>query len=969
MKKLLIKRNEAGITLIALISTVIIMLILAGVSISGLTSDGGLFEKTSYAKELFNFSQIREGIELYDIFNIDNGRELPVGNNVTLNELNNNQKLKREIGYYRVYMMTGERPVLPQDFSGDFIETPSGIADLYYLDADKLGINIKENYIYDVVNGEIYNTNGIKLKGKVAYSESGMKEIMNSEYVPSFVEQIVMPASPASNTGAGYDFRFANIATIDTNLYKIYNNGDVYAIGERGVLLNSSEEEIESLSIDKWEEIKFNNLIDGFNKINIGSQIYRYSQILINDLGEAYVSGENGRNFTNKFGLSQDVLETYSTTGLNKLDFPHGKIKRIFTGDDTTFIITEDNKLYACGINNNGQLGIGNDTNTEEYQEVQGITEVEKIKNIHTYNELRNIIIELEDNRYYFSGSNYYCEIGDGRSSSYKTNTFVQIWNSGESDIDQDIKKLVLLCYGAIILKNDGTLLLASSYSRFQLTDFIGTDTTKFRTLENAGEKNVTDAIPHYGIGFVIEKTINGEKVYYGYSYSSPQNIGIGEKDFSVEEKKLYEIVLPTELKNEGVKEFNNVCGRKGLMFISNAGNVYYTGEGGYSGIEGQTSRVLTVTKLPINNIDSFYKMDTNYGLTYAYLQGKDGKIYTIQNPLVQLGNPKYNYTFKNIMSNVKQIAVTEGRIAYLTNDKKLYVAGNNKSVLGLGTNETSKQINPVEVIDTNISNRVKQVYMATNFYVLTDDNRLYGTGAAGTSGNASPGWSEQTFQTSFVEILSDVEGFYTVSDRKIAYNQEKVWIWYGGRTWGTSYNTPYEILLSSISSSLVNNVKDVVCNIDGYVILTKDGQVWSRGSIPYSGTTANHSNFKQIPQSSFDNKKVVKVVTTGGDKRPFIALTEDGKLYGWGNDSSILGLGITSAVAQNTPTVLPIDNVADIIATYSGFIVTKKNGEVWATGINASGIFGRWINTTPRYARTINQTAYVWVRCPALEK
>ena len=82
-------KNKKGITLIALIASVIIMLILAGVSISGLTSDGGLFEKTSYAKELFNFSQIREGIELYDIFNIDNGRELPVGNNVTLNELNN----------------------------------------------------------------------------------------------------------------------------------------------------------------------------------------------------------------------------------------------------------------------------------------------------------------------------------------------------------------------------------------------------------------------------------------------------------------------------------------------------------------------------------------------------------------------------------------------------------------------------------------------------------------------------------------------------------------------------------------------------------------------------------------------------------------------------------------------------------------------------------------------------------------
>ena len=42
------KRNN-GITLIALIITVVIMLILAGVSISVLTDGGGLFDKTEKA--------------------------------------------------------------------------------------------------------------------------------------------------------------------------------------------------------------------------------------------------------------------------------------------------------------------------------------------------------------------------------------------------------------------------------------------------------------------------------------------------------------------------------------------------------------------------------------------------------------------------------------------------------------------------------------------------------------------------------------------------------------------------------------------------------------------------------------------------------------------------------------------------------------------------------------------------------
>ena len=174
--------------------------------------------------------------------------------------------------------------------------------------------------------------------------------------------------------------------------------------------------------------------------------------------GEAYVSGLNGRRFSNKFGLSQEVLETYNRNKLNKLDFKYGKIKRVFTGDDTTFIITEDNKLYAVGINTTGQLGVGTYESTEEYMEVKGIEDVDKIENIHTHNDLQFVIIEMEDNRFYFSGSNSYYIIGDGRSNSFKTNTFVQIWNSGEFDIDQDIKKLSLIYYGTVILKNDGKL-------------------------------------------------------------------------------------------------------------------------------------------------------------------------------------------------------------------------------------------------------------------------------------------------------------------------------------------------------------------------------------------------------------------------------------------------------------------------------------------------------------------------------
>ena len=64
-----ILKNKDGITLIALIITVIVMLILAGVAISVLTDDGGLFEKTRGAAEAYENSAEKEAKQIDDLMN------------------------------------------------------------------------------------------------------------------------------------------------------------------------------------------------------------------------------------------------------------------------------------------------------------------------------------------------------------------------------------------------------------------------------------------------------------------------------------------------------------------------------------------------------------------------------------------------------------------------------------------------------------------------------------------------------------------------------------------------------------------------------------------------------------------------------------------------------------------------------------------------------------------------------------
>ena len=56
--------RQKGITLIALVITVIVMLILAGVAISMTIGENGIFRKASEAKEIHNEQVAREKLEL-----------------------------------------------------------------------------------------------------------------------------------------------------------------------------------------------------------------------------------------------------------------------------------------------------------------------------------------------------------------------------------------------------------------------------------------------------------------------------------------------------------------------------------------------------------------------------------------------------------------------------------------------------------------------------------------------------------------------------------------------------------------------------------------------------------------------------------------------------------------------------------------------------------------------------------------
>lgn len=64
MKKLKTKKGQSGITLIALLITIIVLLILAGVSINLIVGENGIVSKAQQAKEKMDFASVKENIEM-----------------------------------------------------------------------------------------------------------------------------------------------------------------------------------------------------------------------------------------------------------------------------------------------------------------------------------------------------------------------------------------------------------------------------------------------------------------------------------------------------------------------------------------------------------------------------------------------------------------------------------------------------------------------------------------------------------------------------------------------------------------------------------------------------------------------------------------------------------------------------------------------------------------------------------------
>jgi len=168
---------------------------------------------------------------------------------------------------------------------------------------------------------------------------------------------------------------------------------------------------------------------------------------------------------------------------------------------------------------------------------------------------------------------------------------------------------------------------------------------------------------------------------------------------------------------------------------------------------------------------------------------------------------------------------------------------------------------------------------------------------------------------------------------------------------WGGRTTLPRHVP-SPTGSGRLSRVVQVAVGEDNAVALAEDGTVFSWGSYPGQGA-GNTSRFPNLVKDPTGTGPLQGIVSVSAGRLFGMALSKDGKVYAWGwNSDSQTGRG-----AQGNPEPLPalvrrnddgseLSNIVAISAGYAFGLALTADGKVYAWGQNSNGQLGQGART-----------------------
>ena len=900
-------RRETGITLLALVITIIVLLILAGITIGMLTGDNGIITKSEDAKFLSNVRQLEEEIDLYKVGEQQKNKTgidmYPVIQEETMESLDKDEidmELKKKMLEWASTAKNGEIPTMDTiDYSQFYKLNKEQMQSANSFEGDLYFIKVGNEYKVISLHGENYQK-------KEVHVLIPLNDIAKPEYI-----------------------------TVANNTYKLYGDGTLKVVGE--LAENSGITEDEESKIDGIHELNLEEIVkdtdmaidENVETDDTIAKLYGVKKIYIS-CHTIYVIDANddlwawGDNSYNKLGLGHSYLVTEPTKILDgRTEGEAGvKAKNVWAGSMNTFVLDTNNQLWACGNNTDGVLSQGNKNIYEKYVKIQisgvdfnnvGITEII----VSDSSQAGTAFVRLENGKMYGVGSNGFGQLGIGnrptQTSFIELGQFDTKWNN--------VKEIEITGINTFIITNDGTL-YGSGYNDNGMLGL--PKVNKIYSLTRIAD-NIKQ-VEYMGNIRTLIQNENG-KLYVIYDQQvrdinyTLQNAKFINRVFFSAENKLYKI----NYANNQITEYGNEYS------INETSKIF----------EGSTCGFVANNKIYLEdeediiypNIKAIYQLKEVFN-NAIFVQGSGNRLSIVDSD----GNIYENLNNKNTeLNNIRKlISSTHARYA-ISKNGELYAKGSEYTgVWGDIISRSSYQ----KITKTNSGNlgKIKDLFTSnaiSNYYsasaiVITENNKIY--------------WAGSDAVTPLPNIDGEVQ------------------------TTGMGKITKY---LTEVKSNNIEKIKDKIVDIQysyinqggiqgsNLLALTEDGKLYtySVGSSAKNLTGLNRT-LSDMEELKIEPGSTVKEIQTKDGL--CLALLNTGEVYGWGyNTYGILGDGYELGQIYPTPVKLDLNNIRTMSLGDNFAIFETNNGEVYGIGKNDYGQLGTGDN----------RGAEVFIRCRELEK
>ena len=878
-------KSKRGITLIALIITIIVILILAGVTINPLYGNNGIISNTQDVATLANIKTLEEGIDLYKVNKNIEGKieeeSYPLelnedGSRITLSQMRNADELSKlpdEVKYTLLNLCTEKGSTnIPTLDKIDYTK-------FYKLDYTELSISKEEaENLVIYIDGDDYkviNLNGVK------YQRNNVYVIipLNNEAEPEYI-------------------------TVANNTYKLYGDGTLKALGEKTVNSGYTWSEVNTIN-NSWDEFDLKAINERFdNRMSLPTTLTEewYASHVYFSTGTAYVIDENsdlwawGANDYNKLGLGHSFLVIEPTKILEGRCEGKENVKaaKVWAGDYNTFVVDTEGILWACGSNGFGTLGQGNTNIYNKWVKIDYINgkEIQEIQVSHSVAQSAAIII-MKDKTVY--GGGYTVSLG--LSGTNKTK-FIQI------DEYSNVKQIEMAGVKLYYINQSNDLYVVGFNVQSNVVN-----TTISNPVKIFG--NVKNVKVSGGIILFIDEQNN---LYRYYKGESTKVSGITANDTTI---------LLNEISVLNNNEYYSIDNTGKATKLKDNVQPYYNNYDGNQILQNRNVSVINSNKkIYIKGAPNITKIGekSNYNLrkvfeNAVFVQGKGNNISIVDKngKIYESANSSAN----NQIENAKKIIASGSAKYVIKNDGRLWAKGYKF------TGMWGEQVNKSEYVQitkdgTDVFTNVKDIFtskIGSSAVFITNDNKIYWAGS-----------------NAYI-MLPGIKGDYeTVGDGSVTYYPKEV-------------TSP---ILNKIRDK-IKDIEYSFCRDGGVIgantlILTEDGKLYTMASNKnMSGNnTVVYNKVGDFTELTIKEGTTVKQVVTQDGLS--LALLSNGEVYGWGYNTYGI-LGPNYEVGGIYPTPVKLEGLPSNIRYMSlgnGFaIFASKSGEVYGIGKNDYGQLG----------------------------